>query len=212
VYDRKSETASSDVPVSDTEKKSLARDSSTETQDNIEATNLQAGAYRRSGRSLRDSMFRIEHYLVFPGVGDYVTTDGRLSIMVLLQAINGVLKENLSGRVCQMALRVLELLHTVAEKVKEKRRTSAVPVPPMDDRTVSECVAIGSRTHQTETILSRLRTTYYGRPPTIHSLSSGCGFRLIRALGCPIGKNFICSLVNLSNCPFIYLLDPIMNL
>lgn len=191
--DHKSETASSDFPVSDTDKRSLVRDSSTETQDTVEAINLQPGIgnLRRSGRGLRDSMFRIEHYLVFPGVGDYVTTDGRLSIMVLLQAINGVLKENLSGRVCQMGLRVLELLHTIAGKEKEKRRASTVPGHSVDDRTVSECVAIGTRTHQTDTILSRLRTTFYGRPPTIHSLSSGCGFRLIRALGCPSGKTFL---------------------
>lgn len=190
--DHKSETASSDFPVSDTDKRSLVRDSSTETQDTAEVISLQpsVGNLRRSGRGLRDSFFRIEHYLVFPGVGDYVTTDGRLSIMVILQAVNGVLKENLSGRVCQMGLRVLELLHTITEKEKEKCRTSSVPGPAMDDRTVTECVAIGARTHQTDTILTRLRTTFYGRPPTIHSLSCGCGFRLIRALGCPVGKTF----------------------
>ncbi|KAK3733911.1 hypothetical protein QZH41_000981 [Actinostola sp. cb2023] len=189
VPDHKSETASSDFPVSDNDKHSLVRDSSTETQDTAEAISLQPslGNFRRSARGLIDSMFRNEHYLVFPGVEDYVTTDGRLSVIVLLQAINGVLKENLSGRVCQMALRVLELLNVIVDKEKEKRRTSSVPIPVMDDKTVTESMAIGARIHQTDTILSRLRTTFYGRPPTIHMLSSGCGFRLIRALGCPSG-------------------------
>lgn len=197
----KFETTSSDFPVSDIEKRSLIRDSSTETQDTAEVVSLQPSTgtlnVRRSiGRGMRDSMFRIEHYLVFPGVGDYVTTDGRLSIMVLLQAVNGVLKENLSGRVCQIGLKVLELLLMIHDKEKERKRASTVSTAcVMDDRTVTESMAIGTRMYQTETILSRLRPTFYGRAPTIYTLSLGCGIRLIRALGCPLGKKWLHSLV-----------------
>jgi hypothetical protein len=138
-------------------------------------------------------MYRIEHYLVFPGVGDYVTTDGRLSIMVLLQAVNGVLKENLSGRVCQVGLKVLELLLTIHDSEKARKRASTVSNAGItaDDRTVTESMAIGARMYQTETILSRLRPTFYGRPPTIFTLSLGCGVRLIRALGCPLGTKYL---------------------
>ncbi|XP_048588212.1 protein unc-80 homolog isoform X2 [Nematostella vectensis] len=182
------ETGSSDA------EKNLLCDSSIVTQEtaiqSVEVFQTVEPFIRVSAASIHDSMFtRTEHYLVFPGAADYITTDGRLSVLVILQAVNGVLKENLSARVCGTAVKVLELLTTIHERERSRKRSSTVStsLPHIDDRTVAETIAVGWKTHQSETVLGRLRTSFYGKTPTINSLATGCGIRLIKALGCPLG-------------------------
>ena len=139
----------------------------------------------------RDSFMRMERYFVFPGAADYITTDGRLSIMMILQALNSILRENPTSRICDATLTVLRHLVTIHENNKSKKRGSSLQY---DDRTVAETQAVGFRSPHTENVLGRLRASFYGRPPSFLSLTMGCLVSLIKALGCPLGKvltNFI---------------------
>ena len=133
----------------------------------------------------RDSFTRTDRYFVFPGAADYITADGRLSSLVILQALNNILRENPSSLVCDAAITVLQQLVTVNENKKSKKRGSSMEV---DDRTVAETQAVGFRSPHSDNVLGRLRASFYGRPPSFVSLVMGCLFSLIKALGCPLGK------------------------
>ena len=140
----------------------------------------------------RDSFTRTDRYFVFPGAADYITADGRLSSLVILQALNSIMRENPSALVCDVAIIVLQQLVTVHEIKKSKKRGSSVEV---DDRTVAETQAVGFRSPHSDNILGRLRASFYGRPPSFLSLAMGCLFSLIKALGCPLGN-----IVHLKKC------------
>ena len=133
----------------------------------------------------RDSFTRTDRYFVFPGAADYITADGRLSSLVILQALNSIMRENPSSLVCDVAITVLQQLVTVNEIKKSKKRGSSMEV---DDRTVAETQAVGFRSPHSDNVLGRLRASFYGRPPSFLSLAMGCLFSLIKALGCPLGK------------------------
>ena len=133
----------------------------------------------------RDSFARIDRYFVFPGAADYITTDGRLSSLMILQALNSIMRENPTSLICDATLTVLQHLVTVHEDKKSKKRGSSVEV---DDRTVAETQAVGFRSPHSDNILGRLRASFYGKPPSFLTLAMGCLFSLIKALGCPLGK------------------------
>ena len=133
----------------------------------------------------RDSFVRTDRYFVFPGAADYITADGRLSSLVILQALNNIMRENPSSLVCDAAITVLQKLVTVNENKKSKKRGSSMEV---DDRTVAETQAVGFRSPHSDNVLGRLRASFYGRPPSFLSLAMGCLFSLVKALGCPLGK------------------------
>ena len=132
----------------------------------------------------RDSFMRMDRYFVFPGAADYITTDGRLSILMILQALNSILRENPTSRICDASLTVLCHLVTIHESNKSKIRRSSVDY---DDRTVTETQAVGFKSPHSENVLGRLRASFYGRPPSFLSLAMGCLVGLIKALGCPLG-------------------------
>lgn len=133
----------------------------------------------------RDSFTRTDRYFVFPGAADYITADGRLSSLVILQALNSIIRENPSSLVCDAAITVLQQLVTVNEIKKSKKRGSSMEI---DDRTVAETQAVGFRSPHSDNVLGRLRASFYGKPPSFLSLAMGCLFSLIKALGCPLGK------------------------
>ena len=134
----------------------------------------------------RDSFTRTDRYFVFPGAADYITADGRLSSLVILQALNSIMRENPSSLICDAAITVLQQLVTVNENKKSKKRGSSMEI---DDRTVAETQAVGFRSPHSENVLGRLRASFYGRPPSFLSLAMGCLFSLIKALGCPLGTD-----------------------
>ena len=150
------------------------------------------GRNRRSSGvagSNRSSFAKTEKYYVYPGAAEYITNDGRLSILVILQALHGVLRDNPTGCVCEEVLNVLNCLIEINEKsVKRCRRSSWVS---QDDRTVAETMVCGWKTPQSDSVLGRLRPSFYGRPPSFQSLVFGCIFRLVKALGCPLGEYYI---------------------
>lgn len=133
----------------------------------------------------RDSFTRTDRYFVFPGAADYITADGRLSSLIILQALNSIMRENPTSLICDAAITVLQQLVAVHEDKKSKKRGSSVEV---DDRTVAETQAVGFRSPHSDNILGRLRASFYGKPPSFLSLAMGCLFSLIKALGCPLGK------------------------
>ena len=133
----------------------------------------------------RDSFARTDRYFVFPGAADFITTDGRLSSLMILQALNSILRENPTSLVCDATLTVLQRLVTVHEDKKSKKRGSSMEV---DDRTVAETQAVGFRSPHSDNILGRLRASFYGKPPSFLGLAMGCLFSLIKALGCPLGR------------------------
>lgn len=132
----------------------------------------------------RDSFARTDRYFVFPGAADYITTDGRLSSLMILQALNSIMRENPTSLICDATLTVLQHLVTVHEDKKSKKRGSSVE---NDDRTVAETQAVGFRSPHSDNILGRLRASFYGKPPSFLGLAMGCLFSLIKALGCPLG-------------------------
>ena len=133
----------------------------------------------------QDSLVRIDRYFVFPGTADYITTDGRLSIVVILQALYSILRENPTSRICDATLTVLSHAVKIHENNNSKKRDSSFQY---DDRTVAETQAVGFRSPHSENVLGRLRTSFYGRPPSFLGLAVGCLVSLIKALGCPLGK------------------------
>ena len=149
------------------------------------ASNPKVGVQTPTHSTDRDSYVRTERYRVYPGAAEYITNDGRLSTLVILQALNGILRENPTSRVCDAVSRVFNCLVKINEKHKGKKRDS---VSGIDDRTVAETRAIGFRSPHSDNILGRLRASFYGRPPGFLSLAMGCVFSLIKALGCPLGK------------------------
>lgn len=132
----------------------------------------------------RDSFMKIHRFFVLPGTADYITTDGRLSILMILQALHSILRENPSSRICDAALTVLSHVVKIHENNESKKRESSFEY---DDRTVAETQAVGFRSPHSENVLGRLRASFYGRPPTFLSLAVGCLVCLIKALGCPLG-------------------------
>ena len=159
---------------------------SRDTGDGAGGPERDANPVRASHASSRGSFLRTEKYRVFPGAAEYITNDGRLSTTVILQALNGLVTEQPTARVCDAVMKVFHCLVKINEKHKHKRRDS---VWGADDRTVAETQAIGFRSPHSENILGRLRASFYGRPPSFQSLSMGCTFSLIKALGCPLGKS-----------------------
>ena len=133
----------------------------------------------------QDSVMRIDRYFVFPGTADYITTDGRLSIVVILQALYSILHENPTSRICDATLTVLSHAVKIHENNNSKNRDSSFQY---DDRTVAETQAVGFRSPHSENVLGRLRASFYGRPPSFLGLAVGCLVSLIKALGCPLGK------------------------
>ena len=133
----------------------------------------------------RDSFMKMDRYFVFPGAADYITTDGRLSMFMILQALHSILRENPTSRICDATLTVIRHLVTIHENNKSKKRGSSLQY---DDRTVAETQAVGFRSPHSDNVLGRLRASFYGRPPSFLSLAMGCLFSLIKALGCPLGK------------------------
>ena len=133
----------------------------------------------------QDSLTRIDRYFVFPGTADYITTDGRLSIVVILQALYSILHENPTSQICDATLTVLSHVVKIHENNQSKKRDSSFQY---DDRTVAETQAVGFRSPHSENVLGRLRASFYGRPPSFLGLAVGCLIRLIKALGCPLGK------------------------
>ena len=143
------------------------------------------GAFDSPQSINRDSFMRTDRYFVFPGAADYITTDGRLSSLMILHALNSIMRENPTSLICDATLTVLQHLVTVHENKKSKKRGSAVEV---DDRTVAETQAIGFRSPHSDNVLGRLRASFYGRPPSFLNLAMGCLVSLVKALGCPLGK------------------------
>ena len=140
----------------------------------------------------RDSFTKIDRYFVFPGVADYITTDGRLSSLMILQALYNIMRENPTSLISDATLTILQQLVTIHENMKSKKRGSSLEV---DDRTVAETQSMGFRSPHSDNILGRLRASFYGRPPSFLSLSMGCLVSLIKALGCPLGKSMPCLLM-----------------
>lgn len=133
----------------------------------------------------QDSVMRIDRYFVFPGTADYITTDGRLSIVVILQALYSILHENPTSRICDATLTVLSHAVKIHGNINSKKRDSSFQY---DDRTVAETQAVGFRSPHSENVLGRLRASFYGRPPSFLGLAVGCLVTLIKALGCPLGE------------------------
>ncbi|PFX29002.1 protein unc-80 homolog isoform X2 [Stylophora pistillata] len=132
----------------------------------------------------RDSYTKIDRYFVFPGAADYITIDGRLSSLMILQALYNITRENPSALISDLTLTILQQLVTIHQNKKSKKRGSSIEV---DDRTVAETHAVGFRSPHTDNILGRLRASFYGRPPSFLSLAMGCLVSVIKALGCPLG-------------------------
>ena len=132
----------------------------------------------------RDSFMKMHRFFVLPGTADYITTDGRLSILMILQALHSILRENPTSQICDASLTVLSHVVKIHEKNESKKRESSFEY---DDRTVAETQAVGFRSPHSENVLGRLRASFYGRPPTFLSLAVGCLVCLIKALGCPLG-------------------------
>ena len=132
----------------------------------------------------RDSLLRTERYFVISGAAEYITTDGRLSVLGILQAVSIVMQGNPSPRVCAATLTVLQHLMMVHERTKFRKRGSCADV---DDRTVAEAQAVGFRSPHSENVLGRLRASFYGRPPSFISLAMVCLIKLVKSLGCPLG-------------------------
>ena len=187
LYKRLSEHASSSHASSssiESESQPLLKPSPLATA-NVKPLTIQGSLDTPRSSINRDSFTRTERYFVFPGAADYITADGRLSSLVILQALNSIMRENPSSLVCNVAIIVLQQLVTVNEIKKSKKRGSSVEV---DDRTVAETQAVGFRSPHSDNILGRLRASFYGRPPSFLSLAMGCLFSLIKALGCPLGN------------------------
>ena len=148
----------------------------------------------------RDSLTKIDRYFVFPGAADYITIDGRLSSLMILQALYNITRENPSALISDMTLTILQQLVTIHQNKKSKKRGSSIEV---DDRTVAETQAVGFRSPHSDNILGRLRASFYGRPPSFLSLAMGCLVSVVKALGCPLGKLmlffFLCHCVKLLN-------------
>lgn len=140
---------------------------------------------RSSIGNQQDSLMKVDRYFVFPGTADYITTDGRLSILMILKALNSLLRENPTSRICQASLTILRYLLTIHEGNKSEQSGSSGGY---DDRTVAETQAVGFRSPHSENVLGRLRASFYGRPPSFLSLAMGCLISLVKALGCPLGK------------------------
>lgn len=134
----------------------------------------------------QDSFIRMDRYFVFPGAADYITTDGRLSIMMILQALHSILRGNPTSHICDTTLPILSQIVNIHEINETRKRTSSFEY---DDRTVGETQAVGFRSPHSENVLGRLRASFYGRPPSFVTLSVGCLVSLIKALGCPLGKD-----------------------
>lgn len=143
----------------------------------------------------QDSFIRIDRYFVFPGAADYITTDGRLSIMMILQALHSILRDNPTSCICDTTLPILFQIVNIHEMNEIRKSTSSFEY---DDRTVGETQAVGFRSPHSENVLGRLRASFYGRPPSFLTLSVGCLVSLIKALGCPLGKNDLLFLTLLS--------------
>lgn len=133
----------------------------------------------------QNSVMKVERYFVFPGTADYITTDGRLSILMILKALNSLLRDNPTSRICQASLTILRYLLTIHEGNKSQQSGSSEGY---DDRTVAETQAVGFRSPHSENVLGRLRASFYGRPPSFLSLAMGCLVSLVKSLGCPLGK------------------------
>ena len=194
LYKRLSEHASSSHASSssvESESQPLLKPSPLATAD-VKPLTIQGSLDTPRGSINRDSFTRTDRYFVFPGAADYITADGRLSSLVILQALNSIMRENPSSLVCDVAIVVLQQLVTVNEIKKSKKRGSSVEV---DDRTVAETQAVGFRSPHSDNILGRLRASFYGKPPSFLSLAMGCLFSLIKALGCPLGN-----IVHLKKC------------
>ena len=140
---------------------------------------------RSSIGNQQDSVMKVERYFVFPGTADYITTDGRLSILMILKALNSLLRDNPTSRICQASLTILRYLLTIHEGNKSQQSGSSEGY---DDRTVAETQAVGFRSPHSENVLGRLRASFYGRPPSFLSLAMGCLVSLVKSLGCPLGK------------------------
>lgn len=140
---------------------------------------------RTSIGNQQDSVMKVERYFVFPGTADYITTDGRLSILMILKALNSLLRDNPTSRICQASLTILRYLLTIHEGNKSQQSGSSEGY---DDRTVAETQAVGFRSPHSENVLGRLRASFYGRPPSFLSLAMGCLVSLVKSLGCPLGK------------------------
>ena len=187
LYKRLSEHASSSHASSssiESESQPLLKPSPLATA-NVKPLTIQGSLDTPRSSINRDSFTRTDRYFVFPGAADYITADGRLSSLVILQALNSIMRENPSSLVCDVAIIVLQQLVTVNEIKKSKKRGSSVEV---DDRTVAETQAVGFRSPHSDNILGRLRASFYGRPPSFLTLAMGCLFSLIKALGCPLGN------------------------
>ena len=128
---------------------------------------------------------KVDRYFVFPGTADYITTDGRLSILMILKALNSLLRDNPTSRISQASLTILRYLLTIHEGNKSQQSGSSEGY---DDRTVAETQAVGFRSPHSENVLGRLRASFYGRPPSFLSLAMGCLVSLVKSLGCPLGK------------------------
>ncbi|CAH3019143.1 unnamed protein product [Porites evermanni] len=139
---------------------------------------------RTSIGNQQDSVMKVERYFVFPGTADYITTDGRLSILMILKALNSLLRDNPTSRICQASLTILRYLLTIHEGNKSQQSGSSEGY---DDRTVAETQAVGFRSPHSENVLGRLRASFYGRPPSFLSLAMGCLVSLVKSLGCPLG-------------------------
>lgn len=133
----------------------------------------------------QNSVMKVERYFVFPGTADYITTDGRLSILMILKALNSLLRDNPTSRICQASLTILRYLLTIHEGNKSQQSGSSEGY---DDRTVAETQAVGFRSPHSENVLGRLRASFYGRPPSFLSLAMGCLVSVVKSLGCPLGK------------------------
>lgn len=140
---------------------------------------------RNSIGTRQDSVMKVDKYFVFPGTADYITTDGRLSILMILKALNSLLRDNPTSRICEASLTILRYLLTIHEGNKSEQSGSSEGY---DDRTVAETQAVGFRSPHSENVLGRLRASFYGRPPSFLSLAMGCLVSLVKALGCPLGK------------------------
>ena len=140
---------------------------------------------RSSIGNQQDLVMKVDRYFVFPGTADYITTDGRLSILMILKALNSLLRDNPTSRICQASLTILRYLLTIHEGNKSQQSGSSEGY---DDRTVAETQAVGFRSPHSENVLGRLRASFYGRPPSFLSLAMGCLVSLVKSLGCPLGK------------------------
>ena len=141
--------------------------------------------HRSSIGNQQDSLMKVDRYFIFPGTSDYITTDGRLSILMILKALNSLLRDNPTSRICQASLTILRYLLTIHEGNKSEQSGNSEGY---DDRTVAETQAVGFRSPHSENVLGRLRASFYGRPPSFLSLAMGCLVSLVKALGCPLGK------------------------